>query len=229
LSGGQQQRVAFARAMVSDPDVMLLDEPLSNLDAELRKHMQSEVQKLHNELDLTIVYVTHNQSEAMAISDEIIVMNDGEFVQKDVPKDIYRQPKNEYVAQFIGETNILRGTIKSINGKYCTIQLSSPEFNGLREITASKPSNNEMNIGDHASVLIRPETVNIISNRSGNNNEFSAAVLVTKFRGSHTDVELRCENINQFSIKVDDQDISSGDVLEFTIKPKKIRVIPYNN
>jgi len=110
LSGGQQQRVALARSIVVRPDVLLLDEPLSNLDANLREDMRGEIRRLHDEFKITTVYVTHDQSEAMAISDRIAVMNRGRIEQIDTPWDLYNRPKTPFVAQFIGRTNLLSGT-----------------------------------------------------------------------------------------------------------------------
>ena len=109
LSGGQQQRVALARAIVIEPDVLLLDEPLSNLDANLREEMRSEIRRLHDEFKITTVYVTHDQSEAMVTSDRIVVMNQGRIEQVDDPVSLYNRPKSRFVAGFIGRTNFLEG------------------------------------------------------------------------------------------------------------------------
>ncbi len=111
LSGGQQQRVALARALVIEPSVLLFDEPLSNLDAKLRVSMRTEIRRIQQEVGITAVYVTHDQSEAMAISDKIIIMNRGEVAQMGTPQEIYYHPVNEFVADFIGEANFLKGTM----------------------------------------------------------------------------------------------------------------------
>ena len=110
LSGGQQQRVALARAIVVEPEVLLLDEPLSNLDANLREEMRFEIRRLHDEFKITTVYVTHDQSEAMVTSDRIVVMNKGRIEQVDAPHVLYARPKSRFVAGFIGRTNFLEGT-----------------------------------------------------------------------------------------------------------------------
>ena len=109
LSGGQQQRVSLARALVIKPQILLLDEPLSNLDANLREEMRFEIRRLHDEFRYTTVYVTHDQAEAMTTADMIVVMNDGRIEQAGTPEDIYERPETEFVANFIGGTNILRG------------------------------------------------------------------------------------------------------------------------
>jgi len=113
LSGGQQQRVALARAIVIEPYVLLLDEPLSNLDAKLRKAMQTELRDLQRRLDITAIYVTHDQEEAMTVSDRIVVMNQGRIMQIGTPGEVYRRPANEFVAGFIGQVNFVRGQLES--------------------------------------------------------------------------------------------------------------------
>jgi iron(III) transport system ATP-binding protein len=115
LSGGQQQRLALARALVMEPQLLLLDEPLSNLDAKLRDRMRSELKRLQRELGLTTVYVTHDQSEALALSHEIAVMNDGRVMQVGTPRQIYEQPRNRFVADFVGTTNFIGGTVTKLD------------------------------------------------------------------------------------------------------------------
>jgi len=115
LSGGQQQRLAFARGLVREPQILLLDEPLSNLDAKLREQMRVELKRLQKRLGVTTVYVTHDQSEALALSDEIAVFNAGKIIQRGTPQDIYRHPKSQFVADFIGSANFLAGTVKDVN------------------------------------------------------------------------------------------------------------------
>ena len=123
LSGGQQQRVALARALVIEPSVLLFDEPLSNLDAKLRVSMRTEIRRIQQEVGITAVYVTHDQSEAMAISDKIIIMNKGKIAQMGTPEEIYYQPNDEFVADFIGEVNFLRGKMKESRGEYAVIDV----------------------------------------------------------------------------------------------------------
>ena len=114
LSGGQQQRLAFARGLVREPKILLLDEPLSNLDAKLREQMRVELKQLQKRLGITTVYVTHDQSEALALSDEIVVFNFGKIIQRGTPQEIYRQPKTQFVADFIGSANFLKGKVTEV-------------------------------------------------------------------------------------------------------------------
>jgi iron(III) transport system ATP-binding protein len=121
LSGGQQQRLALARALVMEPQLLLLDEPLSNLDAKLRDRMRTELKRLQRDLNLTTVYVTHDQSEALALSHEIAVMNEGRVVQVGTPRQIYEQPHNKFVADFVGTTNFIGGTVTRVDGGRCVV------------------------------------------------------------------------------------------------------------
>jgi iron(III) transport system ATP-binding protein len=121
LSGGQQQRLALARALVMEPQLLLLDEPLSNLDAKLRDRMRTELKRLQRDLNLTTVYVTHDQSEALALSHEIAVMSEGRVVQVGTPRQIYEQPNNRFVADFVGTTNFIGGTVTALDGGRCVV------------------------------------------------------------------------------------------------------------
>jgi iron(III) transport system ATP-binding protein len=130
LSGGQQQRLALARALVMEPQLLLLDEPLSNLDAKLRDAMRTELKRLQREFNLTTVYVTHDQSEALALSHEIAVMNDGFIIQVGTPRQIYEQPSNRFVADFVGQTNFVGGTVTALDGGSgrCTVKSAIGEI-----------------------------------------------------------------------------------------------------
>ena len=127
LSGGQQQRVAVARALVFEPDLVLMDEPLGALDKQLREQMQYEIKHIHERLGVTVVYVTHDQTEALTMSDRVAVFNDGVIQQLSTPDELYERPKNAFVAQFIGENNTLSGTVESIDGSKCTVKTDAGE------------------------------------------------------------------------------------------------------
>ena len=126
LSGGQQQRLAFARGLVREPQILLLDEPLSNLDAKLREQMRVELKQLQKRLGITTVYVTHDQSEALALSDEIVVFNFGKIIQRGTPQEIYRQPKSQFVADFIGSANFINGKVKEVRAAEHMAMVETP-------------------------------------------------------------------------------------------------------
>ena len=149
LSGGQQQRVALARAMVVEPSVLLFDEPLSNLDAKLRVSMRTEIRRIQQTLGITAVYVTHDQAEAMAISDNIIIMNKGVIAQMGSPEEIYHHPKSEFVADFIGEVNFLTGELVSRSGNQCTMRISG------HDVTVDNPDG--FDVGKTCKLVLRPE------------------------------------------------------------------------
>jgi len=128
LSGGQQQRLCIARALAAEPEVLLLDEPLSNLDAKLRDRMRSELKRLQRDLNLTTVYVTHDQNEALALSHEIAVMNEGRIVQIGTPRQIYEQPADRFVADFVGTTNFIGGTVTALAGGRCVVSSAMGEI-----------------------------------------------------------------------------------------------------
>ncbi len=152
LSGGQQQRIALARALVFDPALVLMDEPLGALDKQLREHMQFEIKHLHENLGITVVYVTHDQGEALTMSDRVAVFNDGRIQQLAPPADLYERPDNSFVAQFIGENNKLHGTIEEIGGGKCNVRLETGEVIDATPVNVTEK-------GAKTLVSIRPERV----------------------------------------------------------------------
>lgn len=152
LSGGQQQRIALARALVFEPELVLMDEPLGALDKQLREHMQFEITRLAHNLGITTVYVTHDQTEALTMSDRVAVFDDGRIQQIAPPDELYEEPQNSFVAQFIGENNTLEGVIKSVDGNRCVVTLDSGEEIDAKPVNVSKP-------GERTKVSIRPERV----------------------------------------------------------------------
>ncbi|WP_456450025.1 ABC transporter ATP-binding protein [Palaeococcus sp. (in: euryarchaeotes)] len=151
LSGGQQQRVAIARALVVEPRILLLDEPLSNLDAKLRLEMRSEIRRIQRELGITVLYVTHDQEEAMAISDRIAVMNVGTVEQVGTPKDIYESPRTEFVASFMGKTNVIPAKVVERKGDRVSVEFESYRLDGLAYAEDK----------DDVVVVIRPERIQL--------------------------------------------------------------------
>ncbi|MBV6452056.1 MAG: Vitamin B12 import ATP-binding protein BtuD [Anaerolineales bacterium] len=182
LSGGQQQRVAVARALVKVPDVLLLDEPLGALDLKLRKEMQLELKALQQQLGITFVYVTHDQEEAMTMSDRIAVMSKGKVQQMGHPVEIYERPANKFVADFIGESNFFEGRIKSLSKNETVVNV--PEINA--ELTGIPVSPGLVN-GEEVTVSIRPEKV-LITEKPLNQNTFNGKVTNTVYIGTDTHV-----------------------------------------
>lgn len=177
LSGGQQQRVALARAIVINPRVLLFDEPLSNLDAKLRLEMRAELKKLQRDLGVTTIYVTHDQEEAMSISDRIAIMNKGKIMQIGTPREIYENPKNEFVAKFIGQGTFFKGEVVEEDG-YLII-----EIGGYNKRVKARPSDptNPPRIGDRVLVLIRPE--NFVVGEIPDGNSFECEIYHISYLG----------------------------------------------
>jgi putative spermidine/putrescine transport system ATP-binding protein len=158
LSGGQQQRIALARALVFEPELVLMDEPLGALDKQLREKMQFEITNLAHNLGITTVYVTHDQTEALTMSDRVAVFDDGRIQQLAPPDLLYEEPENSFVAQFIGENNTLEGTVKEISGDRAVVQLDDGELIDCKPVNVS-------NVGDRTRVSIRPERVEFNKDR----------------------------------------------------------------
>ena len=195
LSGGQQQRVALARALVFEPELVLMDEPLGALDKQLREKMQFEITHLAHELGITTVYVTHDQTEALTMSDRVAVFDDGRIQQIAPPDELYEHPQNSFVAQFIGENNTLEGTVKKISGKTCVVQLDNGE-----EIDAMPVNVNK--VGDRTTVSIRPERVEFDKTRlHADAHTLKAEVLEFIYMGDIFRTRLRVAGNDDFIIK----------------------------
>ena len=169
LSGGQQQRVAIARALVNHPRVLLLDEPLGALDLKLRKEMQIELKRMQQALEITFIYVTHDQEEALTMSDTVVVMNDGDILQVGTPQDIYNEPKNAFVADFIGESNIIDGVMH----KDCLVEFAGRKFDCV---------DSGFGTLERVDVVIRPEDIKIIEPQDA---PISGVVESVIFKGVH--------------------------------------------
>jgi spermidine/putrescine transport system ATP-binding protein len=185
LSGGQQQRVAIARAIVNEPKVLLLDEPLGALDLKMRKEMQIELRRMHKELGITFIYVTHDQEEAMTMSDTVVVMRDGIVQQVGTPKQVYDEPKNAYVADFIGESNIIGGIMK----KDYLVRFFNHDF-----VCVDK----NFDKNEPVDIVLRPEDVEIVKNEKA---QIFGAVLSAIFKGTFYDITAVVDNGYELSIK----------------------------
>jgi spermidine/putrescine ABC transporter ATP-binding subunit len=181
LSGGQQQRVALARSLVSEPEILLLDEPLGALDLQIRKEMQAELKNLQRRVGITFIFVTHDQTEAMSMSDRIILMRDGDIVQDSAPRTAYTDPVNAFVASFVGETNMLSGTVASSSGE--SLEVAVAEAGVVR-----LPAHLELHAGDPVNVSIRPEHLTIDGGDGGE--AIDARILSQSFLGHEVLVEV---------------------------------------
>ncbi len=178
LSGGQQQRVALARALVVEPGVLLFDEPLSNLDAKLRVQMRTEIRRIQQKLGITAIYVTHDQAEAMSISDQIILMKSGVIAQMGTPMEIYYHPNSEFVADFIGECNFLKGAVESVDKGEAVLNV-----NGHR---VTVEAGDHVSKGEQREIVLRPEAIQI-----GDSGLLSCTVELSCFMGSYQNYHVR--------------------------------------
>lgn len=209
LSGGQQQRVAIARAIANQPKVLLLDEPLAALDLKMRKDMQIELKEMHKKLGITFVYVTHDQEEALTLSDTIIVMNEGKIQQIGTPTDIYNEPQNSFVADFIGESNILNG--RMVRDRL--VEFVGHEFECVDE-----------GFGENVAVdvVVRPEDIYIMNRIDGA--QFTAKVKSCTFKGVH--YEMYVETDNGYELMVQDYNAFEPDAeVGLIIRPADIQVM----
>jgi iron(III) transport system ATP-binding protein len=178
LSGGQQQRVALARALVLNPQMLLLDEPLSNLDAKIRVQVRSEIRKLQKDIGITAVYVTHDQEEALAMSDRIAVFNQGKTCQVGPPKMLYERPANRFVADFIGINNFVEGTVRSVEGPNRSLRVET----GLGEMLAVHDE--RLRAGDRCVICVRPENLALNEPAGGEKNRFTGRIVLTAYLGN---------------------------------------------
>ena len=206
LSGGQQQRVALARALAPQPKVLLLDEPLSALDLKLRKAMQLELKHLQRETGITFIFVTHDQEEALTMSDRIAVMSDGELQQLGSARDIYEKPRNRFVADFIGDTNLLSVMIKAIDKDIARCEVQGAISFNARSIEGAMP-------GDQLYVSIRPERI-FISDTTDRGGAFSARVRENIFIGTDITSRIALENGAEFHVRASNSERGNRRVFE---------------
>jgi iron(III) transport system ATP-binding protein len=193
LSGGQQQRVALARALVIEPNILLLDEPLSNLDAKLREETRLEIKRLQLESGITTIYVTHDQAEAMAMSDRIMVMQGGVVQQVGKPEEIYNRPLNRFVASFIGESNLWEGSVERIEGDQVYVRVS-PDLVLCGYMKNSAP-HSQLAVGAQTTMSIRPEALREVRPEfSQSENTFLAKVVIAEFTGVNVNYLTEVEN-----------------------------------
>ena len=207
LSGGQQQRVAIARAIVNEPEILLLDEPLGALDYKMRKEMQFELKEMHKELGITFIFVTHDQEEALSMSDTIVVLNDGVIQQIGTPMDIYNEPQNRFVAEFIGESNIIEGNMI----KDCLVN-----FDGIDWECVDKGFKDNEDI----EVVLRPEDMDVVEPEAG---KVSGTIISKVFMGVHYEYLVETKNRNYKVHTTENYEI--GKKVGLTIDPFDIQVM----
>ncbi|WP_027257115.1 ABC transporter ATP-binding protein [Leisingera aquimarina] len=223
LSGGQQQRVALARALVFEPELVLMDEPLGALDKQLREKMQFEITHLAHSLGITVVYVTHDQTEALTMSDRVAVFDDGRIQQIAPPDQLYESPDNSFVAQFIGENNTLEGTVKEINNGIALVQLDDGELIDCKPVNVSRP-------GERTRVSIRPERVEYNKERLQEGvHTLKAEVLEFIYMGDIFRTRLRVAGNDEFIIKTrnapDQVRLQPGQQIEIGWLPEDCRAL----
>ncbi len=220
LSGGQQQRIALARSLVFEPQLVLMDEPLGALDKQLREHMQFEIKRIADNLGITVVYVTHDQTEALTMSDRVAVFEDGRIQQLAPPDDLYERPDNSFVAQFIGENNKLSGTVKSIDGDIVAVELANGKTMQALAVNAG-------GVGTQTLVSIRPERVSIGSNEGPNATQ--AQVLELIYLGDHIRCRLNVHGNDEFVVKVPNsaghQHLVVGENTDISWDPRDARAL----
>jgi iron(III) transport system ATP-binding protein len=218
LSGGQQQRVAVARAVVTEPRLLLFDEPLSNLDAGLRERMRVELLQLHRRLGRTSIYVTHDQSEAMAMSDRIILMDKGRIVQEGGPRELYERPASRFAASFLGNANLLEVDVVSRNGDHAIVRLADDLQ--LRAVNAAHLASNK------ALVCIRPE--NLQATTENDAEGFAVTVARVTYLGAHLDCELEVSGLRLRATMPARTGLADGDALRIRIDPDCVVLVPDN-
>lgn len=211
LSGGQQQRIAIARALANKPKVLLLDEPLGALDLKLRKDMQVELKNIQQKTGITFLFVTHDQEEALSMSDTVVVMDKGEIQQVGTPKDIYNEPQNAFVADFIGESNIIDGKMK----KDFLVEFDGKEFKCLDSGFAKN---------EPVDVVIRPEDIEIVSPEDGH---LSGIVTSVTFKGVHNEIIVDVKGFKWMIQSTEFQE--PGDEIGLILQPDDIHIMKKSN
>ena len=215
LSGGQQQRIALARALVIEPDILLLDEPLSNLDAKLRLEMRLEIKRIHSESGITSVYVTHDQKEALSLADRMAVMRDGKIIQLGTPREVYNTPVNRFVADFIGETNFINGKLKSKADGYFVFETPIGDIKSTG-----------VNISDNQELVcsVRPESIDVSDSPQDNaKNQFEAEISSVVYLGDVEEYWVKVGNFWDVKAVINNPGIyerKSGDKVYVQFQPE---------
>jgi len=224
LSGGQQQRVALARAIINKPSVLLFDEPLSNLDAKLRIQMRIEIRRIQKTFGITSVYVTHDQEEAMTVSDRIVVMNEGKIMQAATPFEIYSFPVNTFVADFIGRVDFISTKIKAKREKGCIVKFGS----GEKEI---KPRFGNFNTGDNVIIILRPESIKMSNYKEEKKYPIKGKIDKLVYLGPTTEYEIEVEGFDRkinavIYNPIEEGFFNEGDLVGIDFNPVSAHLLP---
>lgn len=214
LSGGQQQRVAMARAMVTEPNILLMDEPLSNLDARLRDQMRVELKKITKSIGVTTLYVTHDQAEALSLGDKVCVMNEGEILQVGLPHEVYSRPQSLFVAKFVGEMNFVKGTVSGSD------RVASP----LGEVCVPVPTSCQT--GNPVTLAVRPEHLKIVRLSKENSEGVQGKITSKNYLGDAALLEVEVNKVSLIVKLAGDLDFAVGETVEMLIPPDRWRVYP---
>ncbi len=226
LSGGQRQRVAIARALCANPDVLLLDEPLSALDLKLRQHLRTELRAIQQQVGITFIYITHDQGEALTMSDHVAVMRDGVIDQIADGKTIYDDPSTPFVASFVGENNLIRGKVSSLSGENAIV-----DTNRLGTLAGriSPTSKAELKVGDEAMMFVRPEALNVATDDAETQNRIRATVINEEFEGQAYNVFLEGDEGKEIKMSLvnrgQTQSFGKGEALSLEYDPAQAVVL----
>ena len=224
LSGGQKQRVALARVLVVEPEILLLDEPLSALDRKMREEMKYWIMDIQKSVRITTIYVTHDQSEALTMSDRIAVMNAGRMLQVGTPVDIYEKPVSRFIAEFIGDSNLLTGTIHALNGTVCQVDLG-----GNAIVPARVPPNSKVAVGDGVGLLLRPEVLRLAPSADGEAPHLEGVVINEIYQGALRRYRVRA-GLHEMTIEIPNRPelarLESGERVDLYWNPDSCVVVP---
>lgn len=225
LSGGERQRVALARALITEPAILLLDEPMSALDAHLVVRMQAELTQLQEQLGITFCYVTHNQSEALAMADRVVIMSEGRIRQVGTPREVYRAPANRFVAEFVGANNIILGLVRAVNDGWVVVDTP------VGALRAPLPEGRAPSAGKALNLVISADRISLATEASGDCNQLRGTLIGEEFVGAVVTVHLDIGGGNEFRVQtqqheVDALDLSRGMSLVATWKVEHTFILP---
>ena len=223
LSGGEQQRVALARALVNEPEIVLFDEPLASLDRKLRQHMQVELQRIQSETDITFLYVTHDQEVAMAVSDRLVLLNDGEIEQVGSAKELYEKPVSQFVADFIGDVNTISGTVREVrNGQ---VHLEAGPNGEFTFDAVHSDDNARLSNGNEVAICVRPHHITLSDEASSSGFTVPGEVRNRIYQGNEVDYILNTD-VGTISATTNTETFQIGDTVHATWPKEEVHIFP---